>query len=347
MKWNSLNLALSVLFFVIILNFLFSKATVFYEYFYLFGIFQGFRLFHDFSFGLLPFASIYLVIPIVLFSLIYNTKRTIRGILRRFIIVLIWIVNLFYIFWAFNYQQVNLKDKLNLNTSAIDSCYIYDSFMAQSSVLDKFLQSSELQSYPDNMEELIRQVQEKILDAWGIPVLGRVRVRTIPPGSLLHFRTSGIYIPHAFEGHIDGGLYYRQKAFTMAHEMAHGYGISDESECNFIAYISLGMIDNDLMRYSAELAYWRYLAYYYRKLFRVEWQDNYFEMNPLLLVDLEEIYKHSQRFKDWMPKYRDIIYDKYLKTHGVSAGILSYDLMIELIKAYEEQGKHSYSSSLN
>jgi hypothetical protein len=34
---------------------------------------------------------------------------------------------------------------------------------------------------------------------------------------------------------------------------------------------------------------------------------------------------------------RDVIYDKYLKSHGVKAGIKSYDQMIELIAAYRQK----------
>jgi hypothetical protein len=152
----------------------------------------------------------------------------------------------------------------------------------------------------------------------------------------LHFRTSGIYIPHAFEGHIDKGLHEIQHAFTMAHEMAHGYGITDESECNFIAYLTCLQSSDMNIRYSAELAYWRYLAGYFKYFHRADWESIYNGLNPKLIEDLDAISSHISKYKDWMPKYRDLIYDRYLKTHGVKAGIRSYNQMILLIAAYRE-----------
>jgi hypothetical protein len=121
--------------------------------------------------------------------------------------------------------------------------------------------------------------------------------------------------------------------------MAHGYGFTDESECNFLAYLSCLAVDDLTINYSAELAYWRYLASYFKRLYPEEWLIAYENLNPELKNDLLKIREHVVRYKDWMPKYRDLIYDNYLKTHGVKSGIRSYDEMIILIKAYTERSK--------
>lgn len=222
---------------------------------------------------------------------------------------------------------------LSLEKRDIDSCYIQNTFYHQSELI-AFLAAAKTEPLSfDKMESSIRVLQEPMHASWGIRTWGRVRVRKMFPGFLLHFRTTGIYIPHALEGHIDGGTYYKQHPYTLAHEMAHGYGFTDESVCNYIAYLTCIKSDHTMIRYSAHLAYWRYLALYFRYFFPEEWEYIYAELPDSVQDDLNLIRQHILRFEEWMPRYRDKIYDRYLKSHGVKAGIQSYNQMIELIAA--------------
>ena len=56
-------------------------------------------------------------------------------------------------------------------------------------------------------------------------------------------------------------MYKRQLQipFTLAHEMAHGYGITDEGDCNTLAYLVCLHSKNKAIQYSGLLAYLRYL----------------------------------------------------------------------------------------
>ena len=94
-----------------------------------------------------------------------------------------------------------------------------------------------------------------------MPHSGRVRVRQPwPNGFLLRWSTAGIYIPQTGEGHIDRGLLAVQKPFTIAHEMAHGYGVADEGACNFIAWLACSQSRDPWVRFGGALTYWRYAA---------------------------------------------------------------------------------------
>jgi hypothetical protein len=331
LKYAGVTLLLTLL-----LNFVFSLSPTLYEWLYFRTVFQYIRFVYDHSIAFLPFPMIYISLLLVVVAVFYLYKRRKMAFWHSLLVCIIWIINLFYILWAFNYNQLNLRSRLGLESGTVDSTYITKEFHKQTAIITELLDTMSVKKSPIQLETILREEQEKILSSWSWPVLGRVRVRSLPPGALLHFRTSGIYIPHAFEGHLDAGLHPIQHPFTMAHEMAHGYGITDESECNFIAYLTCIQSDQHFIRYSAELAYWRYLASYYRRLHSESWAAEYAKLDPRLLNDLSEIREQVNRFKDWMPKYRDLIYDSYLKTHGVKAGIRSYDLMIVLIKAYRE-----------
>lgn len=308
-----------------------------YENIYLKGLFQLIRIIHDYTLGFLPIPSIYLIAPLFFYFFYRKRCGSLRSFITATITCLTWIIALFYLLWGINYTQPSLNETLQLASAEIDSIYIKETFLEQTGLVTRLAQSNI--EYPElvNIENEIRQQQEKLLSLWAVPTLGRVRIRKLPAGSLLRIRTSGIYIPHAFEGHLDGGLYYKQHPFTMAHEMAHGYGYGDESVCNFVAYLTCIESKLPALVYSAELAYWRYLARYYAYHYPEEWQDLRASLDPALNEDLEAIREHISRYKDLMPVMRDVIYDKYLKSHGVKAGIKSYDQMIELIAAYRKK----------
>ena len=95
--------------------------------------------------------------------------------------------------------------------------------------------------------------------------------------------------------------------------------------------------DNDVIRYSAIRAYWRYLMSDLRKLDK-ELYRQYMILLPLALnVDLNEIIEYMDRYPDIMPAVRDKMYDSYLKSHGVKDGLANYSHMIKYIKAYRER----------
>ena len=49
------------------------------------------------------------------------------------------------------------------------------------------------------------------------------------------------------------------KAFTTAHELAHGFGYGSEASCNFIAYITCMSSRDPAIQYASQFAYLRYL----------------------------------------------------------------------------------------
>jgi hypothetical protein len=337
-KDNRIKIGVIVLVLVLAVELLFSYVPSLYETLYFNSLFQLIRVVHDYSLGLLPIPSIYIVLIGFLWYFFRDVRATILSWLSAVLRFIIWVIIFFYVGWGYNYNQENLSTSLSLEVPSIDSTYISQAFLQQTDRLYAIKDSmTGIQSQFYFIENGIRDLQESVLDEWGWPTYGRVRVRYLWPGLLLHFRTSGIYIPHAAEGHIDAGLYVKQHPFTIAHEMSHGYGITDESEANFVAYLTCIKSKNLDIVYSAELAYWRYLARYYKAFHPESWTEFYNGLDARLIQDLNLINDHIKMYKDWMPKYRDVIYDNYLKSHGVKAGIKSYDQMILLIAAYKNK----------
>ena len=339
MNWNRIKVGVITLLFVLLINWIFSFSSLLYNILYFKSTFQLFRVLHDFTLGFLPIPSFYIIAPFFIgyFFVFRHSNRF--WWLESIISCLIWIIVAFYLTWGFNYQQPSIYSITKLKPVTLDSIYITNTFRNQTMLLDSLLKVNPELNIKGSLVELeshLRIDQEFIIKEWGIPIVGRVRVRPMFRGSLLHIRTSGVYIPHAFEGHLDSGLYEIQYPFTMAHEMAHGYGFTDESVCNFISYVTCIQSNRPEVIFSAELAYWRYLVGYYRYFHRKTWKEEYRNLSPEIIYHLNQISEHADRYEDWMPKYRDIIYDKYLKSHGVKAGIRSYSQMILLIASYNK-----------
>ena len=162
-----------------------------------------------------------------------------------------------------------------------------------------------------------------------------MRVRQLwPKGFLLRWSTAGIYIPHAFEGHIDQGMLSVQKPFTMAHEMAHGYGVTDEGACNFIAWLACRQSEDKWIRFGGAFTYWRYAAAEMPNDSVKQVIDSF---HPIIRRALYLVRENDKKYPDILPQIRDAIYSTYLKRHGVKGGLRSYNYVVMMVSRYREQ----------
>jgi len=52
---------------------------------------------------------------------------------------------------------------------------------------------------------------------------------------------------------------------------------------------------------------------------------------------LSDIHKNDAKYPDLLPKFRNAVYDTYLKSQGVADGLHSYSRVVQLVWAYEAQ----------
>ncbi len=321
---------------------------------YLDSLFQFIRVIHDYSLGLLAIPSLYIAIAILILIVgLYIRKAfcTFSGI--RLYLYLFWklilglglMVAVFYWTWGFLYHIDNHKIAYKYEKVELSEQYLCDEVQYVQLNLDKLRSQLQRDTFKLNKEVSFHEIenynriaQEAILKSWNWPIRGRVRVRKLQPsGTLMRFSASGIYIPHSIEGHIDAGLYHVQHPFTAAHEMAHGYGFTDEGFCNFIGFITCLATEDSYYQYSAWLAYYRYLM---NDLYRQN-TIAYYDMRQTLSFgvkkDISAIYEHIDRYPDFFPRAREVVYDQYLKSHGVKEGLVSYSLMTRMVYLWKSQ----------
>lgn len=268
-----------------------------------------------------------------LFNFIYST-----------VAVVMWIVFWFTILWGFNYNRIDTNDRLDLYPIEITN---EDMFNEMDKRVDNLVSTrkqllEEGSSFSENeipldIEDQIRQQVMTTMAELGYQPKGNVRIRNLKKGLLLRFGTAGFYFPFTGECNIDPGLHPLQKPFTMAHEMAHGYGVGNEGTCNFIAYLACIKSDNDFIRYSGLISFWRYVAGSYNRSNPEAYEQYRTALFPGLVRDLNDINTNSELYPNIMPWLRVNAYDSYLKAQGEMDGIASYSKVIELVFSFESQ----------
>lgn len=319
--------------------------AAFWENWYYEGLFRWIRIGYDFLLGWSPVPMIYLVLAVVVARVwqwfgewdkkfLYQASRAIGGLAA--------IVVLFYVLWAFNYHQRPLPKRLGFDFKSVSLQDIETEFVRASDALRHEaislrgdLTSDEAILHKRIKEPELRKDVKTALRSLDLPSGGNVRVRQVwPKGALLRWSTAGIYIPQAGEGHIDMALLSVQKPFTMAHEMAHGFGVTDEADCNFIAWLACLKSPDPWTRYSGALVYWRYTA---AEMSRDSVEQMLRSFPPVVEHSLDLIRQNDHKYPDLMPKLRDQIYSSYLKHHGVEGGLRSYNRVVLLVQQYMQR----------
>ncbi len=338
----------------LIIRYTLSAPTI--EQYYSRGLFLWIRRIIDTGLGWFPFPLIYLFFFLLIVWLIKSIVQTnwsnffqwnrVGQHLLSITAFLGGVAFFFFFLWGFNYGRIpftqqlslklepipidTLKEKLNYKTEEL--LILREQVAAQrTTALDTSFQ-------PINMEQLIRQSVVQSLKEVGYPTAGKVRGRKLKPkGIFLRFSSAGLYWPFVGEGNIDSGLHVLQQPFTMAHEIAHGYGITNEGICNFIAYLACQKSNDSFIQYAGAVSYWRYLAGAYQQHRQEEYWSFREQLPKGFLADMDAINTTLRQYPDIMPRFRNFAYDKYLKSQGISEGLQSYSQIVMLVEAWEKK----------
>ena len=325
-----------------VLNLLIPYQSLFVERIFSRGLFSLIRNLWDYSLSFLPFGCIYWLLLVIGWYLFWYRKRTKFSWKRlgmRFIRLSFLLYVLFYWMWGFNYKRPSLDRQLSLSNIKVTPSFIYQEYCR---VLDSMLViRAEIGDIKEEISELspndLRTDLEAAYKSMELPYSGRVRaIKLRPKGSLLHFSTAGIYLPFVGQGHIDAGLHPIVHPFTMMHEMSHGYGWTGEDACNFLSFIAGINSDHPAVRYSVYFGYWRYLRSTIYRIDQPHFEAFYRDVPSPIKEDYSEVLAYSDSYADLMPKLRDLMYDQYLKSHGISSGLINYSQMIQLSFKYQE-----------
>jgi hypothetical protein len=329
-------------------NTVFALKPAWSETLYGEGLFPLIRTVFRYTLGLLSFPAVtaVAVVALVLFILtcirpLIRRQWTLWTLIAGFLSTMCAVLFLFQLLWGFNYSRMDLAQRMRLETQGMTREDLQAEFVRATAALKtaayEISSVVALNSWTNrDYEDAIKPVLRRILAEIGYPEVASPRGRIIgPKGMLMRWNTAGIYVPFSGEGHVDAGMLPVQIPFTLAHEMAHGFGVTDEGDCNFLGYLVCIQSDDPLVRFSGVLTYWRYLASEYRHAFPDAYAKQYETLPALVRETLAAIRMNDALYPDLFPKLRNAVYDSYLKSQGIAEGLRSYNRIVQLVWAYE------------
>jgi len=118
-----------------------------------------------------------------------------------------------------------------------------------------------------------------------------------------------------------------EQPFTLAHEWAHLAGYADESDANFVAWLTCVRSDG-AAQYSGWLEAYRYAEAALPRERRRELQRR---LSPAVVADLRSIAARLGRVNPVVSGFARNVYDSYLRSQGVDEGLASYSAMLKLM----------------
>jgi hypothetical protein len=222
----------------------------------------------------------------------------------------------FLVMWGLNYRRVPLIERLAFDPARVTRAAAIQFGDANADTLNALY--ARAHAAPESIESLAVAFQEavRVLGATRPVVTGRPK-STLLGGYFHQTAVAGMTDPFLLETLIAPDLLDVERPFVIAHEWAHLAGYADESDANFIAWLTCRRGDA-AAQYSAALAL---LGYAHPR-------------KPLDLGPRIDVYAISYRYSQTNETLRFAArqgYDKFLKANRVERGVESYDAVIQLI----------------
>jgi hypothetical protein len=243
---------------------------------------------------------------------------------------------LFLTCWGVNYRRVPLEDKLEFDAARITR----EAAMALGQeAVGRFNEAFE-EAHANDPDPMVLSASfadaQRLLGARTIAQTGN------PKRSLLglYFRWAaidGMTDPFFLEVILNPDVLPFERPFVVAHEWAHLAGYADESEANFVAWLTCTRADAPA-RYSGWLALYAHVS---NGLPREDRRDLAGLIGPGPREDLAAINARLLRSAPVVRRAARDVYDSYLKANRVERGIASYDAVVRLALGarFEEEWK--------
>ena len=160
----------------------------------------------------------------------------------------------------------------------------------------------------------------------------------VKPVALSHLwsytATTGVYCPWTSEANVNTDVPQYGIPHTAAHEIAHTMGLAKENECNFIAWLACstsGMAD---FEYSGHLSAYKYCINALYRADRDLWAKATEHCSDGMIRDLKNENAYWDKFEGEVMEASQNFNDSFIKSNRVESGILSYNLMVELLLRY-------------
>lgn len=236
----------------------------------------------------------------------------------------------FYLSWGFNYFRPGIEKRIGLDVIQVDE-KLYRS-MLDSVIIRTNANYSAIAStdYPEIDREIEKSysVNSQMLDI-AYPNGSRRPKPMLFSNLIAKFGISGYFGPFFNEINLNRRLLPMEYPFLLAHEKAHQFGISSESDANLAAFIICTTSDDPNLKYSGYLA----LLLYF--LEDAQYFKDYREFLGKLDKPVIEELRYRQQYyfglqNEVMGNAQETVYDAYLKSNHIPHGVENYNQVVEL-----------------
>jgi len=283
-------------------------------------------------FALFDVAVLALLAAVVWWGVSFYKTSGFAGMARRLAVRLVVTASIVYLWflaaWGMNYRRVPLQEQLAYDSSRITRDRAVEfarGAVDQANTLRAAATAAAPASDDSSLAEALFTVQRQL----GI---GKRSVLTPPKRSLLelYFRQAaidGMTDPFFLEVIVNRDVLASERPFVLAHEWAHLAGYADESEANFVAWLTC-------IRGSAAARYSGWLSAYQHVASGLPFQDRRTLAAALSSAVAGDLAAERARFARSSERVREVArgaYDTYLRANRVEEGIASYNAVVRLM----------------
>ena len=269
---------------------------------------------------------------------VWRRRRGELGFLRlcgraagRLIVAAATLYLAFLVLWGFNYRRVPLAEKLTVDRSRISPAAAHGlaaDVIKRLNDLDA-LPHAQLRRRIDGIDPRLAAAFERTQRELGA---ARLAVVGLPKPTLFDFylrraAVDGLTDPYFLETLIAQDLLPFEEPFVIAHEWGHLAGYADESEANFVGWLTC-------VRAADPQAYSGWLFLYGELIAQMD-SGGRATLPPLAAGPQADRRAITDRYRrNVSPRLSTagwVVYDKYLKANRVEAGAASYAAVVQLV----------------
>ena len=238
----------------------------------------------------------------------------------------------FLLLWGFNYRRVPMAERLAVESDAPSTDAVARLGLDAVERMNALHASAHQAGWPqeqwrdDALRQAFATTQRLLADA-PLAEPGRLKRTLLGP----YFRwtsVDGMVNPFGLEVLANPDLLPYERAFVAAHEWAHLAGYADESEANFVGWLTC-------IRASVPAQYsgWLYLFWQVNGEVDADVRQRLWDaLKAGPRADVEAIIARLRRGQlPWLRTAGWAVYDQYLKANRVESGVRSYGAVVNLI----------------
>jgi len=257
---------------------------------------------------------------VLVYSLVRRNWQLPLGIASVLYLIFFW-------GWGLNYHRLPIETRLGMESIPRPTADEFSEFSAATTMaVNRHWPVANREDSGRGSPEAIageasRRVRQVILEIDGLNWQAATRVKHSYLADVWFHAAGidGIFNPLPHEPLLAGGIPVVELPFLTAHELAHAYGIADEGDANFIAFLATIGSDDPLFQYSGAFETWIRLG------------GSADMLDPGPRRDLKVVFDRIQSQEiPLIRNFQTTLLDSHLKANGVQSGVKSYSRYIAL-----------------